>query len=162
MRTIGADTGERTWGEARGPTFAQRRRLSLRGARRQVARGRAFAREALEDWGWDGQEASEDAILVVSELLTNANLHADGCHELLLRGGETFRVEVYDGHGDLRRLAPGTPRLRTPGAPGGYGLLLVRRVADLWGAEAIAQGKVVWAEFDADRLRSGGPGPWRT
>ncbi|MFI7356041.1 ATP-binding protein [Streptomyces avidinii] len=158
MRTIGGETGERASGDARGPTFPQCRRLALHGARRQIARGRAFAREALEDWGWDGRTTSQDALLVVSELLTNANLHADGCHELLLRGGDAFRVEVYDGHGDLRRLAPGTPRLRTPGTPGGYGLLLVRRLADRWGAETIAQGKVVWAEFDADRLRSDRPG----
>ncbi|MFJ7591666.1 ATP-binding protein [Streptomyces sp. NPDC097617] len=157
MRTIGVDTGERTSGDARGPTFAQRRRLALHGARRQVARGRAFAREALEDWGWVGQEASEDALLVVSELVTNANLHGGGCHELLLRGGAAFRVEVYDGLGDLRRLAPGA-RLRTPGIPGGHGLLLVRRLADRWGAEAIAHGKVVWAEFDAERLWRPAPG----
>ncbi|MEU6314371.1 ATP-binding protein [Streptomyces sp. NPDC047014] len=127
----------------------QRRRLALRGARRQVARGREFTREALRDWGWDGCDTAEDALLVVSELVTNANLHADGCHELQLLSGETFRVEVYDGLRELPRLPSGS----RPGTPGGHGLQIVRRLADDWGAEAHEHGKVVWAEIDAARLR---------
>ncbi|MFD8638507.1 ATP-binding protein, partial [Streptomyces sp. NPDC059656] len=150
-------TGERavqTIGpEAGGPAIRQRRRLSLRGARRQVARGREFAREALEDWGWDHRATAEDALLVVSELVTNAGLHADGCHELMLRAGDVFRVEVYDGCGDLPRLPPSS---RT-GTPGGHGLRIVRRLADRWGATPHAHGKVVWAEIDAERLRTGRP-----
>lgn len=113
MQTIGPDIGERTSG-VRGPAFPQRRRLALRDARRQVGRGRAFAREALADWGWDGRDTAEDALLVVSELVTNASLHAGGCHELLLRSGDAFRVEVYDGLGDLRRLVSASRR----GGPG--------------------------------------------
>ncbi|MGW6985039.1 ATP-binding protein [Streptomyces sp. NPDC054932] len=165
MQTSGPDIDERTPG-APGPGFAQRRRLFLRDARRQVSLGRTFAREALEDWGWDGRETAQDALLVVSELVTNANLHAGGCHELALRAGDVFRVEVYDGVGDLRRLArasrPGGPGVRgaagVPGVPGGHGLRLVRRLADRWGAEVVAHGKVVWAEIDAERLLTGRPG----
>ncbi|MFJ3518901.1 MULTISPECIES: ATP-binding protein [unclassified Streptomyces] len=162
MQTIGPDIGERTSG-VRGPAFPQRRRLALRDARRQVGRGRAFAREALADWGWDGRDTAEDALLVVSELVTNASLHAGGCHELLLRSGDAFRVEVYDGLGDLRRLVNASRRggpgdVRPPGLPGGHGLRLVRRLADRWGAEVVGQGKVVWAEFDAERLLTGRPG----
>ncbi|MEV7174879.1 ATP-binding protein [Streptomyces sp. NPDC089922] len=152
MHTIGADTG-RSAPATRGPAVRQRRRLALRGARRQVARGREFAREALRDWGWDGGDTAEDALLVVSELVTNANLHADGCHELTLRGGDVFRIEVHDGVGELPRLPSGS----RPGTPGGHGLQIVRRLADDWGAERHAHGKVVWAEIDAARLRADRP-----
>ncbi|MEU8776992.1 ATP-binding protein [Streptomyces sp. NPDC048606] len=149
---MGADTGGPTSG-ARAPAVRQRRRLGLRGAGRPVARGREFAREALRDWGWDGLDTAEDALLVVSELVTNANLHAGGCHELALRGGDAFRVEVYDGGGDL----PKAPPAARPGTPGGHGLWIVRRLADRWGCETHAHGKVVWAEIDGARLRSGRP-----
>ncbi|MGW3324301.1 ATP-binding protein [Streptomyces virginiae] len=157
MQTIGPDTGGPV-SDARGPTFTQLRRLVLRDACRQVARGRRFTREALADWGWDGQDTAEDAVLVVSELVTNANLHAGGCHELMLRASDVLRVEVYDGLGELPRpLHPS--RSARPGRPGGHGLRLVHRLADRWGVQAVGRGKVVWAEIDAERLRTGRPGP---
>ncbi|MFI1064245.1 ATP-binding protein [Streptomyces spororaveus] len=154
MQTIGPDIGERTPG-AREPALRQRRRLSLGGARMQVARARAFARGALEDWGWDGRDTAEDALLVVSELVTNAKLHAGGCRELVVSAaGDVFRVEVYDGvQVPVSAFRTGGPAV--PGAPGGYGLRLVRRLADRWGAEAVGHGKAVWAEFDAERLVAG-------
>ncbi|WKD36821.1 ATP-binding protein [Streptomyces xanthophaeus] len=156
MQTIGPDTGGPV-PDARGPAFPQLRRLALRDAFRQVARGRRFTREALEDWGWDGQATAEDAILVVSELVTNAKLHAGGCDELRLRAGEVFRIEVYDGHGELPRPLPAV-RPGRAGHPGGHGLRLVHRIADRWGVQAVGRGKVVWAEIDAERLRTGRPG----
>ncbi|MFF4444318.1 ATP-binding protein [Streptomyces sp. NPDC001502] len=156
MQTIGPDTGGPV-PDARGPAFPQLRRLALRDAFRQVARGRRFTREALEDWGWDGQDTAEDAVLVVSELVTNAKLHAGGCHELRLRAGDVFRIEVYDGHGGLPRPLPAV-RPGRPGRPGGHGLRLVHRIADRWGVQAVGRGKVVWAEIDAERLRTGRPG----
>ncbi|MGW7332454.1 ATP-binding protein [Streptomyces sp. NPDC054840] len=156
MQTIGTDTGGPV-SEQRGPAFPQLRRLTLRDACRQVARGRQFTREALEDWGWDGQETAGDALLVVSELVTNAKLHAGGCLELMLRAGDVLRVEVYDGIGDLPRpLHPS--RSARPGRPGGHGLRLVHRLTDRWGVQAVGRGKVVWAEIDAERLRTGRPG----
>ncbi|MFD5416235.1 ATP-binding protein, partial [Streptomyces nojiriensis] len=118
MQTIGPDTGGPVR-DARGPAFPQLRRLALRDAFRQVARGRQFTREALEDWGWDGQDTAEDAVLVVSELVTNAKLHAGGCHELMLRAGDVFRVEVYDGRGEFPRPLPAL-RPGRPGRPGGH------------------------------------------
>lgn len=153
MQTIEPDTGGPA-PDARGPLFPQLRRLALRDAFRQVARSRQFTREALEDWGWNGQDACEDAVLVVSELVTNAKLHAGGCHELMLRAGDAFRVEVYDGHEGLPRPLPAL-RPGRPGRPGGHGLRLVHLLADRWGVQAIGHGKVVWAEFDAERLRTG-------
>ncbi|MFJ7157314.1 ATP-binding protein [Streptomyces sp. NPDC101118] len=156
MQTIGPGTSGEPAPDERDLTLCQRRILLLRGARRQVTRGREFARAALADWGWDAGEAAEDTLLVVSELVTNASLHAGGCHELVLSAGEVFRVEVYDGLPDLPQLQPAPRR----GVPGGHGLHIVRRLSDRWGAEAHADGKVVWAEFEAERLRTGASRGW--
>src|SRR5438445_13562899 len=81
----------------------QIRRLRLAGTRGAVARARDFAREALHDWGWlpaataDQRAAAEDVLLVVSELVTNACLHAEGPEELRLRcAAKVLRLEVSD------------------------------------------------------------------
>ncbi|MFZ3474843.1 ATP-binding protein [Streptomyces sp. 4.24] len=135
------------------PVAGQRRRLALTGVRGAVAKGRDFTRRALQDWGWDGTETAEDALLLVSELLTNASLHADGCHELVLTSGDVLRIEVSDGSSALPVLHPAPQR----GIPGGHGLHIVERLSDRWGAQALGGGKAVWAEIEAARLLSGRP-----
>ncbi|MCX4782237.1 ATP-binding protein [Streptomyces sp. NBC_01264] len=135
------------------PAGGQRRRLALSGVRGAVAKGRDFTREALRDWGWDGTETAEDALLLVSELLTNASLHADGCRELVLTAGETLRIEVHDGTTDLPLPHPAPRR----GIPGGHGLYIVERLSDRWGTRTHERGKAVWAEIEASRLKSGRP-----
>ncbi|WP_327308531.1 ATP-binding protein [Streptomyces sp. NBC_01298] len=135
----------------RGPVMRQRRRLALGGVRGAVGKGRDFTRRTLRDWGWDGRESAEDALLLVSELVTNAALHAHGCEELVLTSGETLRIEVLDGVAELPR--PGA--VRRPGVPGGHGLHLVRRLSDRWGCHPAGAGKVVWAEIESCRLSDG-------
>ncbi|MFF3213009.1 ATP-binding protein [Streptomyces sp. NPDC002886] len=151
MEIIGPETGDPS--SAGLPAVGQRRRLALTGVRGAVAKSREFTREALRDWGWDGTETSEDALLLVSELLTNASLHADGCHELVLTAGENLRIEVYDGTTTLPSRNPAPQR----GIPGGHGLHIVERLSDRWGAQAHEHGKAVWAEIEASRLTSGRP-----
>ncbi|MFE9636129.1 ATP-binding protein [Streptomyces sp. NPDC006463] len=125
----------------------------MAGVRGQVAKGRDFTRQTLRDWGWDGTDTSEDTLLVVSELVTNAGLHADGCVQLVLTRGDVLRIEVFDGSTALPLREPAPRR----GVPGGHGLYIIDRLCDRWGAEVHAQGKVVWAEIDASRLLSGKP-----
>src|SRR5690242_13981623 len=79
------------------------RRLPLTGESGIVPRARDFTRQALHDWGWlpaasaDRRAAAEDVLLVVSELVTNACLHAGGPTELLLRRSpKALRMEVLD------------------------------------------------------------------
>jgi anti-sigma regulatory factor (Ser/Thr protein kinase) len=91
----------------------------------------------------------DDVRLVVSELVTNSVLHgrAGLTERVRLRVmvlGSTVRLEVSDP-------GPG-PADRRPGAgedqTGGWGLLLVDRVADRWGVRP-GHPPAVWAELAA-------------
>ncbi|MEU6955840.1 ATP-binding protein [Streptomyces sp. NPDC045714] len=136
------------------PAERQWRTLSLGQASGIVPTARDFARQALHDWGWlpaataERRAAAEDVLLVVSELVTNACLHAEGPEEL--RIGHTpkvLRVEVVDR-------GAGQPAPRTPhraGRPGGHGMFIVQRLCLDWGVLRApdAPGKTVWAELAA-------------
>ena len=79
----------------------------------------------------DGQ--AETLRLLVSELVTNAVRHG-GCDEPVevhAVWNAEVRVEVVD-HGD--GFSP-APRNGAPDEPGGFGLLLVRSLADQWGVD---------------------------
>ncbi|KOV49326.1 MULTISPECIES: ATP-binding protein [unclassified Streptomyces] len=130
----------------------RRRSLRLTGMTDVVTRCRDFTRAALIDWKWmpGARDDAEDVLLLVSEVVANACLHAGGPHALLLEcTDDRLRVEVTDGN----PAAP-TPRSRPdPARPGGYGLLIVERIARRWGTMPLADGKCVWAEIDSP-LRS--------
>ncbi|MDX3246113.1 ATP-binding protein [Streptomyces sp. ME18-1-4] len=132
----------------------QVRRLSFDDASGVVPLARDFARQALYAWGWlpaataDRRAAAEDVLLVVSELVTNACLHAEGPDRMVLGcDKKVIRVEVSDR-------GTGQPAPRTPhraGRPGGHGMFIVQRLCLDWGvvrAPGIA-GKTVWAELGA-------------
>jgi anti-sigma regulatory factor (Ser/Thr protein kinase) len=149
------EPGQEPAGEAASEAVAEPvRRLPLSGESGIVPRARDFTRQALRDWGWlpaasaDRRAAAEDVLLVVSELVTNACLHAGGPEELRLRRNpKSLRLEVVD-HG------PGEPAPRTPhraGRPGGHGMFIVQRLCLDWGVirESDRPGKTVWAELAA-------------
>jgi anti-sigma regulatory factor (Ser/Thr protein kinase) len=135
------------------PAGGQIRRLALAGATGTVGRCRVFTREALLDWHWlpgateEQHEVGEDVLLLVSELVTNACLHAGGPTELALHCTRE-RVEVSDGSG--RQPAPRTPHVAA--RPGGHGLHIVARLAARWGSEWRPAGKTVWLEVTAPGL----------
>jgi anti-sigma regulatory factor (Ser/Thr protein kinase) len=106
----------------------------------------ALARRALASMAGLDEELLQQAVLLVSELVTNSVRHgADGEIKLYARDdGKFLRIEVRDA-------GPGfTPRpgVRAAGAlePGGWGLLLVDRIADRWGVES-DDGTSVWFEL---------------
>ncbi|MFJ9823864.1 ATP-binding protein [Streptomyces sp. NPDC101160] len=146
------------------PAEDQVRRLVLEGARGAVTRCRDFTAAALAEWGWlpaatpEGQERAEDVLLLVSEVVTNACLHAGGPEELVLRhsgAGSRLRVEVSDPSPEHPR--PHAPR--SPGLPGGHGLMVLDRLAGAWGwvdKPNGSPGKVVWLEVSRPT-----PPPWR-
>jgi anti-sigma regulatory factor (Ser/Thr protein kinase) len=87
----------------------------------------------------------DDAIpLVVSELVTNAVLHAGSSARVDVRvANDGVRVEVHDSTTEL-------PTVRDPGpyTVTGRGLMLVEALSDRWGADPTADGKVAWFEVD--------------
>ncbi|MEV6123983.1 ATP-binding protein [Streptomyces sp. NPDC052077] len=113
-------------------------------SRRSVPAARRFARAALTDW--DVRERVDEALLCVSELVTNALLHGvpPGRGLRLLLGEGVLRVEVHDS-GDGVPVMP-VINLREP-VEGGRGLFLVSLVSDAWGVAERRPGKIVWCEF---------------
>jgi anti-sigma regulatory factor (Ser/Thr protein kinase) len=102
---------------------------------------RRFVGSTVRGWGFDGLVS--DAQLLVSELVTNAILHARSSVTLAVRQDPScVRVEVCDGSS-----AP--PRLRAygPEAVTGRGMQLVDRIAWRWGVTARDEGKCVWFEL---------------
>ena len=130
------------------PRATQRTRLNLQvtlpagdGA---VRLARRVTRDVLARWRLAHVE--ETAILLVSELVTNAVRHARNTYAigLDLEIGETWlRIEVQDAD-------PRWPQPRTPGRfdESGFGLVLVDALAGKWGVRETATGKAVWAELD--------------
>ncbi|WP_078591819.1 SpoIIE family protein phosphatase [Streptomyces megasporus] len=118
----------------------------------RVADTRHQLRELLYDWMVEDQV--EGAVLLLSELLTNALVHTDGDATVVAeligeRGARRLRVEVADRSDEL-------PHRRNPGelASRGRGLLLMEMVANAWGVEPRGEGKSIWFE-----IREGAPAP---
>lgn len=89
--------------------------------------------------GWPAQSL-DTARLLVSELVTNAVLHARTEIGLRYRlDGTRARVEIADG----RRDGP-LPKRYAPDSPTGRGLRLVAGLASEWGVTRSPQGKTVW------------------
>ncbi|MEA2685820.1 MAG: hypothetical protein QOE93_1015, partial [Actinomycetota bacterium] len=85
----------------------------------------------------------DDAVLVATELATNALLHAGGVafvRVVSVPGG--VRIEVHD-----RTRVPPVLALSSDEAMTGRGLRLVGAVSRRWEAQATAEGKMVWAEL---------------
>ncbi|MFD6892814.1 ATP-binding protein [Streptomyces sp. NPDC059957] len=147
------------------------RRLLLHGTTDVVGRCRDFTRRALTDWQWlpeagsgsagdeETAESADDVLLLVSEVVANACMHAGGPNSLLLHlTAERLRIEVTDA-------SPVVPVYRfpaDPARPGGHGLLIVKRLARAWGADPVDGGKCVWVEVATPPpLRESGETPSR-
>ena len=109
-----------------------------------------------------------DAALVLSELLSNAILHARPLPDARIRAAWVLspawlEVLVTDGGSTTRPQAP-QPSLS---ALGGRGLSIVEYLCSNWGVRADASGTTVWAVLPALRgdrvpaVRPAGPGQLR-
>lgn len=106
-----------------------------------IGAARAFVRSRLESW--EATNWVPKAVLVASELVTNAVLHARTEIQLRLSVEEAnVRIEVHDGNSRVP-----VPASCGVDATSGRGLALVAAVADSWGFELQGDGKVVWAEL---------------
>ncbi|OIK29189.1 ATP-binding protein [Streptomyces malaysiense] len=106
---------------------------------------RDWTRAHLETLGWTrtAPELVDSIVLIVSELVTNAHVHARSTAQLILTCDEgCLHVTVHDAD-------PGLPRPRRPGtdSPGGRGLLLVDALAHDWEIHRCPRGKDVIACF---------------
>jgi anti-sigma regulatory factor (Ser/Thr protein kinase) len=118
------------------------RAVELRGRPASVRKARAFTGDVLAD---DGVEASviELAALLVSELVTNAIVHARGTICLTVHADANWvRIEVEDQ-------GRGRPILRpaTEDQLEGRGLQVVDKLATDWGTQRRATHNVVWFEI---------------
>ncbi|MEA3055230.1 MAG: hypothetical protein QOD30_662 [Actinomycetota bacterium] len=104
---------------------------------------RRFVAETLLGWSLDGLVHA--AVLVVSELATNAVVHARSEFTVGLRRRDgVVRIEVGD-----RSPRPPVSRDGAPDATGGRGVPIVDRFADRWGHDVVAAGKIVWFDLAA-------------
>ncbi|MFI6899506.1 SpoIIE family protein phosphatase [Streptomyces sp. NPDC050256] len=128
---------------------------------RSVATARAFVRDTLQGWGYT--DVVDDAVVLTSELVTNAVVHAGTTADVLcLRTEDGVRVEVSD-HYPEREIPLQSTGLDfgSPDREGGRGLLLCAALASRWGVEYSPTHKHVWFQLDLpDRpvgIRSAGP-----
>ncbi len=118
-----------------------RRTAVLPAAPTSVRAARRVATEHLLAAG-TGPALVESAVLVVSELVTNAVRHAGGSElELLLEAdGASASVGVRDA-------SPVSPALVEAYDGGGRGMVVVAALAERWHVEQLPTGKVVWAHL---------------
>jgi anti-sigma regulatory factor (Ser/Thr protein kinase) len=129
--------------EAAGPW--RRLLMTLPAESRSVRLARHAAHVVLGAWRLAHVE--ETAVLIVSELVTNAVRHAKGTDaiEVDLHATRSWlRIEIQDT--DRR-----WPQPRVPGGfeESGFGFVLVDALAATWGVRETKTGKAVWAELDA-------------
>ena len=101
---------------------------------------RRFVAALLEQWGLVGE--IDVATLIVSELSTNALLHAASPFEVIVsREASALRLAVQDESEHLP--VAGQP---TPSETSGRGIALISELAAAWGVDAGPKGKTVWAD----------------
>ncbi|MFJ9037092.1 ATP-binding protein [Streptomyces sp. NPDC102406] len=127
------------------PVEPLRRMTHYSGEAGCIARARTFAETFLaqltQEWCVEvDRKAAGDVLLVVSELVTNADRHSSGPYVLELEGtARQIAVTVYDSSAAVPRRYP-----RDPGRIGGHGLEIVDMLAEVT-VERVPVGKRVKA-----------------
>jgi anti-sigma regulatory factor (Ser/Thr protein kinase) len=110
----------------------------------QVRTARAFVADALSHWS--DERLVGDALLLTSELATNAVVHAQTPFVVTVQAEvEQIRVEVADEN-------PAMPRLMRvdTSSMSGRGMHLVDELAESWGCDQKGAGKSVWFELSVE------------
>ncbi|WP_406196377.1 SpoIIE family protein phosphatase [Streptomyces sp. NBC_01017] len=115
---------------------------------RSVASARSFVRDTLQGWGF--ADIVDDAVVLTSELVTNAVVHAGTSADVLcLRSDDGVRVEVADRYPEREIPLQGSPvNMGSPDREGGRGLQLCAALAGHWGVEYTPTHKQVWFQLD--------------
>ncbi|RCV51621.1 protein phosphatase [Marinitenerispora sediminis] len=113
---------------------------------------RLFVRDTLRDW--NVHRESDDIVLLVSELVTNAVIHAETTLELTLRR-LPGAVEVVVADRVPERAVPKAGPLAVDVSPstenarsGGLGLALAGAIASTWGVSYSKDDKAVWFRIE--------------
>jgi serine phosphatase RsbU (regulator of sigma subunit)/anti-sigma regulatory factor (Ser/Thr protein kinase) len=117
-----------------------------------VSDARLFVRDTLISWGLPGtDELVADAVLLASELVTNAIVHAGTAVQLTCRlDGPNVEISVLDRH--PARVIPDPPGAAAEiDRPRGRGLVLPAALSSSWGVTYAPAAKVIWFRL--------GPGP---
>lgn len=128
---------------------------------RSVATARSFVRDTLQGWGFS--DVVDDAVVLTSELVTNAVVHAGTAADVLcLRTEDAVRVEVSDHYPEREIPLQSSPStMGSPDREGGRGLQLCAALATRWGVDYTPTHKQVWFQLDLpDRpvgTRTAGP-----
>ncbi|ARF57751.1 SpoIIE family protein phosphatase [Streptomyces gilvosporeus] len=128
---------------------------------RSVATARAFVRDTLQGWGCG--DIVDDAVVLTSELVTNAVVHAGTAADVLcLRTDGGVRISVADRYPEREiPLQNAGQTMVHPDREGGRGLLLCGALASRWGVEYTAAQKHVWFQLELPErpagTRSAGP-----
>ncbi|MEU3526685.1 SpoIIE family protein phosphatase [Streptomyces sp. NPDC038707] len=115
---------------------------------RSVATARSFVRDTLQGWGF--ADIVDDAVVLTSELVTNAVVHA-GTHAdvLCLRTEDGVRIEVSDRYPEREvPLQSSAVSMGSPDREGGRGLQLCAALATRWGVDYTPTHKNVWFQLD--------------
>jgi anti-sigma regulatory factor (Ser/Thr protein kinase) len=127
---------------------------TFRSRKPSVAAAREHVRAVLIEWKLG--LLVDDALLITSELATNALLHAAGTGDFftltLRRRHGILAIEVADSY------QWGMPELHKPDGPletGGRGLVLVDALSANWGVRPRDPGKTVWAHLPAQPSAAG-------
>ncbi|MDX3853519.1 SpoIIE family protein phosphatase [Streptomyces sp. AK02-01A] len=134
-----------------GALLGRQRRICRLGIQQRDLRGVAAARRFVRSQlrSWDQEEAAENLELIVSELTTNALIHADSDVELRLREfADRIRLEVKDY--DTAPPVPSfvvTSEEESRQAEHGRGLVIVDALASAFGTVPNGRGKTVWLEL---------------
>ena len=124
-----------------------------------AAAARRFVRQTLQSWdiavrAWDPDRVVDDAVLLTSELVTNAVVHAGTALDVTCRlvSGE-LEVAVRDRH--PARTLPDIPKAASTSAERGRGLLLPSALATSWGVTYARTAKAVWFRMSLARDEAG-------
>ncbi|WP_158715648.1 PAS domain S-box protein, partial [Streptomyces sp. NRRL S-481] len=146
---------------SRSSVITARAAASFEPVGRSVASARSFVRDTLQGWGF--ADIVDDAVVLTSELVTNAVVHAGTSADLLcLRSDEGVRIEVADRYPEREiPLQATSVNMGSPDREGGRGLQLCAALAGRWGVEYTPTHKTVWFQLDlparAVGTRAAGP-----
>ena len=125
-----------------------------------AAAARRFVRETLISGGLSrDDDLVTDAVLLASELVTNAVVHAGTPVQLTCKlNGTNVEVSVLDRH--PARVIPDLPgATAVVDRPSGRGLLLPAALSSSWGVTYAAAAKAIWFRLGPDAGPDAGPEP---